>query len=127
MTTATEKSSKATSNMLSIEEFVNLGLLQEVNRIFFHPRGLALAIGVTSTGEHVIMGVRDHRDSGVGVIFNPDNPVDEEKYKLAEELLINRQTARRERFGWTVEPLPASMIAFQKKHNELEALNQEDR
>ncbi len=29
---------------LSIKEFQDSGLLQEVNRLFFHPRGMALAI-----------------------------------------------------------------------------------
>ena len=29
---------------LSIKEFQESGLLQEVNRLFFHPRGMALAI-----------------------------------------------------------------------------------
>ena len=113
MTTATQSKTE----MMPVDDFVNMGLLQEVNRIFFHPRGLAMAIGVTEEGEHVIMGVRDHRDSGVGVIFNPTSPVDIDKYKSAEELLINRQNARQEKFGWTVEPLPKSLVEFQKKHN----------
>lgn len=39
----------AAPGRMSLQEFVDSGLLQEANRLFFHPRGLAL--GVTFMGE----------------------------------------------------------------------------
>lgn len=58
-------------------DFKNLGLLQEVNRLFFHPRGLALYLGfninyeegnLVPTGNCWILNERDQ--NGIG--FDPD-------------------------------------------------------
>ena len=44
-----------------IKEFREKGYLQEVNRLFFHPLGLALSVSVEN-GEETISGVLDFRD-----------------------------------------------------------------
>lgn len=36
---------------MEVDEFVSVGFLQEANRLFFHPRGLALAVGVLGEEE----------------------------------------------------------------------------
>lgn len=54
---------------MSVEEFRSSGLLQEVNRLFFHPRGLAIGVRVTESGEWVFDGIRDHRDDPEGIVF----------------------------------------------------------
>ena len=40
----------AAPGRMSLQEFVDSGMLQEANRLFFHPRGLALAVTFTEEG-----------------------------------------------------------------------------
>lgn len=54
---------------IDIAEFRKLGLLQEVNRQFFHPRGLALEV-VTEEGQpERLGGVWDYRGDPEGMEF----------------------------------------------------------
>jgi hypothetical protein len=67
--------------MMDLTEFRDLGLLQEVNRCFFHPLGLALAVNVSvEDGAYVvdsIAGIFDNRDDPEGYIYHPEdlNPI----------------------------------------------------
>jgi hypothetical protein len=54
---------------ISIREFVDLGFLQEVNRLVLHPAGLALE--VTVADDATSMRVWDYRDDPEGVVFGP--------------------------------------------------------
>lgn len=54
---------------LAIEEFVSSGLLQEVNRQFFHPLGLALAVKRENGGLTGLAGVIDGRDDEEGFVY----------------------------------------------------------
>lgn len=60
-------------NGLDIHEFRQLGLLQEVNRRFFHPIGLALAVNSNKDGEPRIIDslayIIDSRDDPEGFCF----------------------------------------------------------
>ena len=40
---------------ISIKEFREKGFLQEVNRIFFHPLGLALEVNIDDDGNETLM------------------------------------------------------------------------
>jgi len=57
---------------LQLADFVSLGYLQEVNRLFFHPLGLALAITHDgSTDRPVCLGpILDHRSDPDGIAFS---------------------------------------------------------
>lgn len=57
---------------MDLNEFMSLGFLQEANRLFFHPLGLALAFTCDDeTGEVInIAGIWDCRDDPEGVIFD---------------------------------------------------------
>jgi len=50
-------------------EFRSEGFLQEVNRCFLHPLGLALEVVVNEDGSEVIGGVWDYRADPEGMIF----------------------------------------------------------
>lgn len=57
---------------MNITEFRKEGFLQEANRTFFHPLGLALEVIVDdNTGEERLGGVWDHRDDPEGIMFSP--------------------------------------------------------
>ena len=63
-----------TKKYLDIKEFVDGGYLQEVNRQFFHPIGLALEVGIKEKEqEYYISGVWDYRDDPKGVYFDIKN------------------------------------------------------
>lgn len=53
---------------IDLEEFCDVGFLQEANRQFFHPLGLALEVNVAKG----TMRVWDYRDDSEGVVFDPD-------------------------------------------------------
>lgn len=88
------------TKMIDLKEFVEEGFLQEVNRQFFHPLGLALSFIATDDGDIQFHGILDYRYDPEGMIFN--NPSKEkaatiEKYKKTEERL--------KRFGWVIQPV----------------------
>lgn len=87
---------------IDIKEFRELGFLQEVNRLFFHPRGLALAININdATGDESLHCIWDYRDDPEGVIFANWDDLSNAKAKadrVATEL--QRHThARKKLFG----------------------------
>ena len=54
---------------MDITEFRELGFLQEVNRRFLHPLGLALEVVLEPDGTEHLGGVWDYRDDPEGMIF----------------------------------------------------------
>jgi len=77
--------------MMRVKNFVETGLLHEVNRLFFHPIGLALEVTVDGDGKYSITGVQDHRDDPEGVVFLHLN-----QQKMAKaQRIIKRQHNRR--------------------------------
>lgn len=55
--------------LMDIKEFKERGYLQELNRRFLHPLGLALVV-IKEDGAYRIGGIRDSRDNPSGIIFN---------------------------------------------------------
>lgn len=74
-------------NYLDLNEFRNDGFLQEANRKFFHPLGLAISVIVDDeTGEVTGLGpVWDYRDDAEGMFYGPDM-INPEKVEKIEEL-----------------------------------------
>jgi hypothetical protein len=54
---------------MDIAEFRAQGFLQEANRLFFHPLGLALFVEVDDDGNETLGGVYDSRDDDEGFCF----------------------------------------------------------
>lgn len=92
---------------IDIAEFRRLGLLQEVNRLFFHPRGLALEVVVDEDGSEHFGGVWDYREDSEGMAF-ADNMLSPISASFVQALLDNRLTARRKLFGTLdgIQPVP---------------------
>lgn len=82
------------ADFMDVDEFQEVGLIQEVNRLFFHPRGLALAVQVDEDGTKRFAGVLDAREDPEGFFF-ADWPEDaEEKAERVREMSKSRSTTR---------------------------------
>ena len=55
---------------IGIKEFKEEGYLQEANRRFFHPLGLALEVIIDKDGGVVLGGIWDSRDDPEGILFD---------------------------------------------------------
>lgn len=71
--------------LIDIREFVEQGFLQEVNRQFLHPHGLALSVIVNDNGTYEFAGVWDYRDDPEGIIYDLKNSEEERLVKFKEK------------------------------------------
>ncbi len=93
---------------MSVQEFRELGLLQEINRRVLHPCGLAIEVVIdTETGEETFGGVWDFRDDIEGLIYR-DEDLDANKVESVEALLGSKKLVRFERFGYVIQPIRKS-------------------
>ena len=90
-------------NYLDIKEFREAGYLQEVNRNFFHPLGLALEIKQDDDGTMTLGGIWDYRDDPEGMVFG--EPMDTDKAQRIATERIDKARARQEKFGWIIQPV----------------------
>ncbi len=91
---------------MPIQEFYDTGLLQEVNRQFFHPRGLALTVNVPETPEEEfsIKGIWDVREDPEGIFFDAsENLAPQATY--AEQLLEDHKETRLKNLGFIIQPV----------------------
>jgi hypothetical protein len=89
---------------MSAQEFCDRGYLQEVNRLFFHPRGLALVI---HKGPFDTLEVQDFRRDPEGVYIGELTEHDVQRgMQLAREY-AERMYLRMEKLGFDVQPLEA--------------------
>ena len=91
---------------LDAKEFRDLGLLQEVNRRFFHPLGLAMFVNIDEeTGKDTIGGIYDERHDPEGFFYGD---IDIEKVKSVKAIEDSRREARIQKLGYWVEPVELS-------------------
>jgi hypothetical protein len=90
---------------MDLKEFVAEGYLQEVNRLFFHPLGLALSVAEHDDGRIELLGFQDARDDPEGWIFSPGTLNPEKALKIAQ-ILDERRGLREGRLGYWVQPIP---------------------
>ena len=96
---------------IDIKEFREKGYLQEVNRRFLHPLGLALEVRQENDGTETLGGVWDYRENPEGMyydIFNSDSER-KAKFQAKKEFIDNefetRNKLRRQILGFSVEPI----------------------
>jgi len=91
---------------ISIKEFVEQGFLQEANRLFFHPRGLALEVFTLEDGAMVFGEPWDYRKEKEGIVFT-DLTKDFNKIKAdnVERELEKHREEREELFGNIIQPI----------------------
>ena len=96
---------------INIKEFREKGYLQELNRRFLHPLGLALEVLIDDDGNEKLGGVWDFRDDTEGIHYDISNADLERKNRFNEKKLFidtefeNRRKSRKEILGFDVEPL----------------------
>lgn len=98
---------------MGYEEIRELGILHEINRLFLHPLGLALAIMVLAPEgeisdkdeEHLVglMYMLDDRDDPEGTIF-AETALDQEKIDKFEAFRRARWRERQDRLGFVIQP-----------------------
>ena len=89
---------------MDIKEFRELGVLQEVNRQFLHPLGLALEVEINEDETERLGGVWDYRDDPEGMVFGRDM-ISEEKIDSVEQLRESKRKTREKMFrGAIVQP-----------------------
>lgn len=90
---------------MDLNEFREDGFLQEVNRKFFHPLGLALEVIIDDETGKVksLGGIWDYRDDPEGITFN-EGMIDLEKAAKVLSLLDSKVKAREKLFGSHVQP-----------------------
>ena len=96
---------------IDIKEFRLSGYLQEVNRRFFRPLGLALEVRIGDDGTEAISGIWDNRDDPEGIFYDISNSPDERKtaFKTKKAFVDEQMKAIGERrtrlLGFVVEPV----------------------
>jgi len=98
-------------NYMDLAEFRDFGFLQEANRLFFHPLGLALDVYITD-GITTLGGVQDYRDDPEGFVFT--DLTSEES--LAKATTVAKEAARHikvreDLFGNVIQPLGTTVAA----------------
>jgi hypothetical protein len=93
---------------LPVAEFMNAGLLMEINRRVLHPVGLALAVQVPDgPGDTALHGYIIETDDPAGVIFDT---IDAGKAVSYQQRLSARRTARLRELGYIVQPDPDAEV-----------------
>jgi len=80
---------------MDIKEFKNLGFLQEANRLFFHPLGLALEIVIQNDGTYRLGGMWDYREDSEGIMFDSKALSKEKAAHVAAERSIHSEARKK--------------------------------
>lgn len=104
---------------MNLRDFIDLGLLQEVNRQFLHPLGLALSLHVDDDPSVVTFdGILDARDDPEGYRFDfnsfPEPPEAVARFKsnaaTVEREWETRRATRENVLGYMVQPVTAEAL-----------------
>jgi len=89
---------------IDIKEFQDFGYLQEVNRQFLHPLGMALEIIINDeTGEIALGGIWDYRDEPDGMAF-ADGEIDQLKAVRVQVAWHRKKQIRIKNLGYVIQP-----------------------
>lgn len=96
---------------MDIKEFRAKGYLQEANRLFFHPLGLALEIMLEADGSEHLSGIWDYREDPEGIIYDLKNS-DSDRLKMFQARADNIEKEmdkfsfqRTKNLGFAIEPI----------------------
>ncbi len=91
---------------MDVREFRAAGFLQEANRQFFHPLGLALEVTVDPDGSERLSGIWDYREDPEGMVYSDlTDPDSHAKAARVEALRIRHVAARMALLGSVVQPI----------------------
>ena len=97
---------------INIKEFRQQGYLQELNRQFLHPLGLALEVKIDENGNETLGGIWDYRDDPEGIAYDLKNSIKERietfrrKFNNIEKQKKEKGEYRKKSLGFIVEPIP---------------------
>jgi len=98
-------SERVEQGYITIEEFISFGLLQEVNRIFFHPIGMSMDAHIDNDPAlSYIKGVLDCRDDPTGLAFERGY-ISQEKIDNVGKLHLSKVDERCKLFGSAIQPV----------------------
>ncbi len=83
-----------------------LGVLQEINRLLLHPRGLALQIDVQEDGETAVCKIWDSREDPEGIHYEEVDLVT--GASQFQQILDNKSEDRMAALGYIVQPTRGS-------------------
>ena len=69
---------------IDIKEFREKGYLQELNRTFLHPLGLALEIIMDDDGTEKLSVILDYREDDAGIYYDIKNSESERKQRFKD-------------------------------------------
>ena len=87
---------------MTAKEFREAGYLQELNRQFLHPMGMALEVVVEEDGSEAFGQVWDYRDDPEGIAFE-EGLIDQEKVRRVEEHRSERAKTREAGLGFIIQ------------------------
>jgi len=88
------KGKDETIKRIDIKEFRELGYLQEINRLFLHPLGMALEVIVNDEDDSEILGgIWDYREDEEGMFFGKDI-VKNKRIETVENLRASKVATR---------------------------------
>jgi hypothetical protein len=90
---------------MDLATFRDLGYLQEVNRQFLHPLGLALAFEHVEDGSVPAVKVWDEREDPEGFMFFGFTDSEIERGKVIEDTMRARLAHRLDELGYGIQPL----------------------
>lgn len=91
---------------ISIKEFKEVGYLQELNRKFLHPLGMALEVLADDNDEYTLSGVRDYREEPDGMLFmDLSTPEHIKRANRVEDEMVKKMNYRAQKFGYRIQPL----------------------
>src|SRR4051812_36826368 len=94
---------------MDIKEFVEKGFLQEANRLFFHPIGMALEVEINDNGEYKFGGIWDYREDEEGILYgetDEDTKMNRIKKKdFVSKYSVEKCRKRKEKLGFVFQPL----------------------
>jgi hypothetical protein len=93
---------------MDIAEFRAFGYLQEVNRQWLHPLGLALSVAVDADGTERLAAVWDDQDDPEGIRYVP-SALDPDKVRRVAEQQARLASIRQARLGYVVQPVPGAV------------------
>jgi hypothetical protein len=91
---------------LPLSVFVKQGYLQEANRRFFHPLGLALTVAAPLPGEFTELWIQDFRGDPEGLVFDELSDLDSRrKARQIDREWYRRAVLRKLALNYVVQPI----------------------
>lgn len=89
---------------INIKDFREFGFLQELNRQFLHPLGMALEVIINyETGEETLGGIWDYREDPDGICFNEIDDGRKVKIERVKEFMDIKRKQRQKTLNYIIQ------------------------